>query len=317
MKKIAIYGNCQAPALTRVLPLCAHFRSRFRQVREFEGVHAISLEEQRRFLEKFVPKLDVLVYQPIRHDYRAEESPIFGSEHVKSRLRPRAITISFPSLHFFGYQPRSQTLKSVSSEVDAFCRREFGQAGQQLVHHHQLMRSYLLNRDASQAVHYFDEGEAGDAARAIASAERSLNIMSAAEQEFNIDIPMSGFIFDNFVDRLLFHTPAHPGGDVLVTVARRILDILDMKVTHKEIEAMRRREPLGFVKYPLQRYVRNALNLSFPGPLRYRSRRDYMTKAEMVKAYYGLYDLFDAETWQSMSEKFPHLVGRKASVSPT
>jgi hypothetical protein len=316
LKKLAIYGNCQAPALIRMLETSSNFKRQFTLL-PFPGVHSIPLEDQRRFLEEVVPKLDVFVYQPVRQHYRAEESPIFGSKHVKGHLRSQATTISFPSLHFLGYQPTSERLKSVPPELDAFCRREFGQAGGQLIHHYPIVRSYLLRRDVSEAVRFFDEGEAGDAARAIAQTERSLNIMSAAEQEFAVDIPMSDFIFTNFTERLLFHTPSHPRGPVLARVTRRILNILEFKITREEIKDMRRVEPLGVVKYPLQRYVRKALELSFPGPIGYSFRRDFMTKAEMVEKYYALYDLFNAETWPSMSRKFPLLPAREASASTT
>jgi hypothetical protein len=316
MKKLAIYGNCQAPALIRMLETSSNFRSQFVSV-PFPGVHSIPLEAQRRFLEQVVPKLDVLVYQPVRHSYRAEESVIFGSEHVKGHLRSQATTISFPALHFLGYQPTSERIKSyVPPDLDAFCRREFGQAGGRLLHHAPIVRSYLLRRDVSEAVRSFDEGEAGDAARAIAQAERSLNIMGAAEREFDIDIPMSDFIFTNFSERLLFHTHSHPGSPVLVRVARQLLNILEFKMTGEEIKNMRRLEPLGAVRYPLQRYVRQALELSFRGPIGYRFRRDSMTKVEMVEKYYALYDLFNAETWQSMGPKFRLPLADEASGSP-
>jgi hypothetical protein len=272
------------------------------------GVHTIPVEDQRSFLEEIAPKVDVLVYQPILNRYRGEESPIFGSDHVKSHIPAQAIKVSFPSLHFFGYQPRAAKCTVVTPEAGAFCKREFGQSGRQLIHHHQVVRSYLIDRDVSEAVRAFDEGEPGDEAQAIDKTEQSLNHMRYAETHFDIDIRMSGFISDRFADRMLFHTVAHPGGEVLVRVARRILNILSVDVTREEMQRMRWLEPLAFVVYPLQSYVRKALNLRFSGPAEFSSYDGVMTKTEMVEKYYGLYDLFNRDIWEAMSDRFPDLV---------
>jgi hypothetical protein len=283
-----------------MLEIPASFKAQF-NLKRLRRVHSTPLDRQRTFLEEVAPKLDVLVHQPIREDYRAEEAPIFGSDHAKSHTN--ATAISFPSLHFFGYHPRSKSCTVTSPEADAFCRREFGQTARGLVHHRQIVRNYLFGRDIAEAVSSFDRGEAEDAKQALVKVEDTLDHMRHAEKRFDIDIPMSGFIAERFRDQMLFHVPAHPGGEVLCEVARRILELLSVKVTPEEIERMRRLEPLGFIQHPLQSYVREALNLSFPGPRRFVFRGQVMTKPQMVERYYALYDLFDDDMWLGMSRE--------------
>jgi hypothetical protein len=300
-RKIAIYGNCHAPSLVRMLQGCPSVRQQVDLV-QFEGVHAISLGDQRRFLQEAAPELDVLVHQPIREDYR--ESHIFGTEYVRRHIRPRAITISFPSLQFAGYHPRAAPCSTVTPDVDAFCKEQFGRPGSELFHFAQVAHSYLLGRDIEAALGAFDEGEVNDAAHAVTRTEQTLGYMKDAEQEFDIDIPMSGFISDNFAKRLLFHTRVHPGTEVLARVCRRILEILSLEVTAEEIKGIRRLDPLGSVHYPLQTYVSRALNLRFSGPVAFKSQTSSMTKAEMIEKYYVLYGMFTPEMWQELEQRF-------------
>jgi hypothetical protein len=300
-KKIAIYGNCHATSLARMLQCCSSFREQFDLAR-FEGVHTVSQREQRTFLQKVAPELDVLVYQPVKDNYR--KSRIFGTDRVKGHIRPKAFTISFPSLQFAGYHPRSDPCKTVTPEVDAFCKEEFGRAGDDLLHYAQVAHSYLLGRDVDAAIDAFDEGEADDAARAVAITQQTLRHMEDAEQNFNIDIPMSGFIADNFTKRMLFHTRLHPGGRVLARVCQRLLEILRLEVTAEDIERIRRLDPLGSVHYPVQGYVSRALNLRFSAPVAFKSQTSFMTKAEMIEKYYLLYSMFKPEMLQELGQKF-------------
>jgi SAM-dependent methyltransferase len=309
-KKIALYGDYHAQALARMLQNASSFRRKFSLARS-EGAHSVSQKRHGKFLRDVVPELDVLIHQPISDDYRGTD--IFGADNVKRRIRPEAMTISFPRLQFFGYQPTSYLCKNITPEVDRFCKEQFGPAGRELLHYGQVMSSYLRGRDVSEAIYAFDEGEADDAARVILRTEQTLEHMSNVEKEFHVDIPMSGFIYDNFAERLLFHTPRHARSEVLVGIVERILDFLSLEVTNEEIEGMRRLAPLAFVEYPLQAYVVRALNLRFAAPAEFASRTIVMSKAEMIERYYALYDLFNAEMWETMSGKFPRLVSRLGS----
>jgi hypothetical protein len=315
-KKIAIYGNCQAPSLAAMLRRCSSFREKFNVIR-WEAVHAISEQEQLKCLQEVAPELDVLVYQPVRDKYRG--SAIFGAEHVKGHLPRHAVTISFPSLHFAGYYPGAAKFRTVTPEVAVFCRQEFGTAAAELFHYRQIANSYLRGRDVEAAVRAFDEGETDDAKRALATTIKTVRRMRTTEERFGIDIPMSDFISNNFSERMLYHSPVHPGSEVLTRVCRLILEILGLKATTEEVERIKRLDPLALVDYPLQNYVSRALNLRFSAPAYYESKTTFMTKGEMVEKYYALYAMFTPKIWGVIQRKFfdkpPLEVGRGGSES--
>jgi SAM-dependent methyltransferase len=305
-KKIAIYGNWQAPAVSRMLEMCSPFDREFKIV-HLRGVHAISEERQRTFLREIVPTLDVLIYQPVPAGYR--RSSLFGAEQVKRRARAEKI-ISFPFLEFFGYQPRSGISRKVTPEADALCTQQFNISASQLLHYEHVVRSYLLGDAVSSAVDVFHEGEEGDLKRAMRRAKQSIEVMKEVEQSNEVDLPMSDFIAENFAERLLFHAPRHPSGQLLVEVCSRLIEHLSAEAEPEDIRRMRRLDPLRIVEYPLQAYVVEALDLRFPVPIRFASKDRVMDTGQMIESYYALYRMLDSESLQAIGKLFPRLASR-------
>lgn len=88
---------------------------------------------------------------------------------------------------------------------------------------------------------------------------------------------------------MLFWSPRHPKGELLADIALIALSEIGITPTDEEITRLSQRDPLRLPRYPMQDFLRQALELEFKGPDRFRSKSADLSLAEMIEGYYEIY----------------------------
>lgn len=231
-KLLVVWGNCQAEALRLVLSSSPD--SRYRTVR-VPPVHELERADL-PMVERVVSGAEVVVTQPVRAGYRG--LPIGGPDLTE--MAPSARHVVWPVIRYGGLYPFQVIVRHPANP-------SIVPAG---VPYHDL-RTVLAARDGRTR---FDEWDVDlEPDRIREAAEWSADQLAVREKR-NCDIGISDVLLG--LGARAAHTINHPGNDVLVTLAARILDALDSTAPCPP-----RRELLGNMRAPLEHRVIGALGL--------------------------------------------------------
>jgi hypothetical protein len=215
-KKYAIFGNCQGPKLNNFLITNDDFNNNFKCEGSYY-VPGISDKEIDDLYDKILPVIDLIIIQPINENYRNNYK--LSTKSILSHIKTDCIVIIYPSAYFSFYHPY---LKSIVSEKYYDC----------LIHplwfHHDilLIKLYLeLSGDEEKIMEkYLDQvNSANYFTKDFLQQILSSNINELINRENNYInyvpsisntvhfIKSSKFISENFDQKLLFYTYAHPG----------------------------------------------------------------------------------------------------------
>lgn len=229
-----VVGNCQAEALRQVLDAVPD--RRYRTVR-IPPVHEIERSDL-PYLDSLLAASAVLVSQPVRAGYR--DLPL-GTSELAERLSSSATCIRWPVIRYAGLYPfqaivRHPADRSVVPPV---------------VPYHDL-RTVAAARAGLSPSSVWDVDVSADQLRAAAEASRD---ELARRERRDCDVGVSDVLGPCGAQAA--HTINHPGNRVLETLARRILDAADVRLSVPAIS----RTLLDSVHAPLEPRVLTALGL--------------------------------------------------------
>lgn len=223
---LMVVGNCQAESLRILLESTGEVNSiRVPPVFEWSA-------EDLSIVQRLLPRLDALVMQPIRNDYRGLAC---GTEQLEAQLRPGASSVRFPVLRYSGLHPFQVIVRDPK---DPSLNPPF-------VPYHDLRT--VVAAYAQSPVN--QEVTAGpDALRA---AEReSVEQLQRREQAHGTVV-----VSDVLTGHPHWHTINHPDNSTLTVLAQRVVETL---LINREIKAPDR-ELLRSVEAPVQPEITRAL----------------------------------------------------------
>lgn len=225
--RLAVFGNCQAEALRVALDTAGVLDS----VR-MPPVHELD-EADLPHLDRLLAWVDVLVAQSVADDYRG--MPL-GTSQVAARLRPQARVVHAPNYFFSGLYPEQVLVRHPEIEDPP------------VVPYHDVRR---LGRAAGWDGPWEAPAELVREVAAASLAE--LERRERAQQSLRISdvVRASGAAAGRTVD--------HPGNEVLLALARRVLE--EVRPGSGEAVQDPGRVLLASVATPLSRGVLEALDL--------------------------------------------------------
>ncbi|MEH3139074.1 MAG: WcbI family polysaccharide biosynthesis putative acetyltransferase [Mycobacterium kyogaense] len=230
-----VVGNCQAEALRRVLDSVP---ARPYQTVRIPPVHELT-QRDLPHLNELLGRAAVLLSQPIRPDYR--DLPV-GTRQLAERLDPGARVVRWPVIRYAGLYPfqvivRRPADRSLTPPV---------------VPYHDL-RTIAAARAGRSPDDPWDVDVSAEQIRAVAALSRDeLAMREARDCDVGISDLLAGFGVD------AAHTINHPGNPVLIALAQRILDHLDVAATAIPVDTVL----LSSVTAPLQPRVLDALGVT-------------------------------------------------------
>lgn len=246
-KTYLVYGSCQGPALGRVLDSCPAFSQDWERV-HLPPCHEISEAQLHYVIAAILPRLDLLIYQPVSVAYRGE---MFSSGHLRRQLPTGTPALSYPYLHWEGYMP--------SSTPHAW--------GLDTYHD---MYVDVLVADVARRRAGFDtfinayQDLGGEFQRQLAQIEQwGVGELRQRESETNsdervTDVVLSDYIAQHWRQQLLFYTANHPSRPLFEETARRLMNLLGY--APQQAQFPQAVDPLDSVQLP----ILPRLGLRFP-----------------------------------------------------
>lgn len=283
MKKYTVYGNCQARIMPSVLNSSKVFKSMFQYV-NVKTVHTITIEELDYYINEVLPQLDLFIFQPVSKKYNNNEQ--YSTDFLLSKLKPDAISISFPSCYFTGYTPEIKHTKLVRDGIN---KDEFD-------YHDQNLIKYFLSEASPQPQDFILSDKFYSEEFSLQVVEESLKELERRESsifgsEKQIDIKVSKFIRDNYQKERLFHTVNHPSKPLFIYLGEAILDFLTIKdkVTFFK-------DPLEHTVYPIYKSHYQNLKLNFDNFSEYKIQNQDYKPEDIIKKYIDYYQKIPKET---------------------
>jgi hypothetical protein len=178
--KVLFYGGCHAVALEGMFRAAATGWHRFDSLQNFVLINAGTPFPYERLRD-----FDAVVYSPVRNKDQ------WNTAHLVDRCKALRIeTVSFPWLQWNGYFPDVMELSGQAPHIWSY--RRFVELAAQGWTDAQLLAD-ARSREAFNPLPY-----------------RDWSFSTLEEHEAEVDLPISGFIRDNFQARRLLWTPNHP-----------------------------------------------------------------------------------------------------------
>jgi Polysaccharide biosynthesis enzyme WcbI len=208
--KIVVIGNCQASPIGSILSLLSDYVN----VIGVTTVHDLNDVHASKFHDLF-ESAEIIISQMIADTYPVE---FVRTSLIKSQNGGKVITM--PNIFFRGYGAELLTIKS---EDGKNIKGILGDYHNQIV-----LQSFQDGKSTEEALgllldpDYFSEEH-------VQVAQASFNELKIREKSTNVII--SDAIECGFVDSRLFHTFNHPSSTLLIELAKRLVNYLDIPIT--------------------------------------------------------------------------------------
>lgn len=232
-KLCLIHANCQGEPLEELLNLNPDFSDHY-ETRHFTNY----LREP--IPDRLIEGCDLFLYQYVGKDWGK-----LGSDHLCSKLKPRSVSLAIPSMFFKNYWPLWTNTPGFDYPdifLESLLERELTES--------QILHLYLNSR--LDRIYDFTTLTSGSEKHELAKENRT-------------PIKYVDYIKENYRERRLFNTVNHPGKELMIRTADKILNQLGMApLTDKAI----REYPETFpeIELPIHPQVAEKLDLNFGGP---------------------------------------------------
>ena len=279
-KTVIVLGNCQAQMLEGIIGQASHDVA----VKRLPPVFELTDQDRPTVVAAF-EKADHIFAQRVSEDYHLE--------WVRpSQLREKYFhkTLIWPNLYFDGYFPDAQYMY----------RAPYGKVQGPLDDYHlrRVFESHKAGRTAASAVDSIVRGDPRLDANAF---EKSFGQLTLREKD--VDVPISDFIRSEVARRRSFYTPNHPFNVLLIEMARRLADRVDLLFSMERASAFSYSlNQIYIPSYPsirtlnsitfteLDSYLGRTVEAVTPDAIKLGAAR-YYTPAELVGEFYRLYNV--------------------------
>jgi hypothetical protein len=282
MKKYTVYGNCQARVLASVLNSSKIFKSQFEYL-DVKAVHKMTPKDLECTINEVLPQLDLLIFQPVSEKYQNNER--YSTNYLLQKLKSDAMSISFPSCYFSGYNPELKRTKLIKEGVN---KDEFN-------YHDKNLIKYFLSEKIADSEYiifgddfYSKEFSCQAVEESIKELEkRELSIFGSERQ---IDIKVSQFIRDNYQKERLFYTFNHPSKALFIYLGKAILRFLGI-----EDRIALYKDPFAHTIYPIYKSHYQNLKLQFDNTTVYKIENQEYQYTDFIQKYIDYYSKISRE----------------------
>jgi hypothetical protein len=278
-KTIVVLGNCQAQMLESLMALASQDVT----VKRLPPVFELGEQNRAEVVAAF-EKADHIFAQRVSQDYAIEW---VRPDWLRATF-PHKVLV-WPNIYFDGYFP----------DIHYIYRAPYGKVQGPLDDYHlrRVFDAHKAGRTVASAVDSVTRGEPRLDQNAF---EKSLAQLRLREQD--VDVTISDFVADEVGRRRAFYTPNHPCNFLLVEMARRLADRVDL------LFSMERAETFGYaldkIYIPIYSAIIRSQSVTFAETADYRGRSvesatsqsiaigDQKTYApvELVEQFYRIYD---------------------------
>ncbi|NKF50080.1 hypothetical protein G3R49_05790 [Shewanella sp. WXL01] len=207
-----VIGNCQAGPIAAMLDRMLPCWTKLQPIL----VHLINDQNKKQYAE-IIKKADVIIHQPVSNAFGE-----FSTNNLKKIFHNKKF-ISFPVLYFSGYfsslmylrKPGGGTLPGVLGDY----------------HDSRLVRGVLSGLSNEEIVESISKSSA---VNARTKCKESIDVLRKREEE--LDIRVSNYLESEFSKRQLFYVFNHPSNELLLKVARSVIDILQEVEVHQTFD---------------------------------------------------------------------------------
>ena len=278
-KTIVVLGNCQAQMLEGILALAGQDVT----VKRLPPVFEIGEQERAEVIAAF-EKADHIFAQRVSQDYHLEW---VRPDWLRATF-PHKVLI-WPNIYFDGYFP----------DIHYIYRAPYGKVQGPLDDYH-LRRVFDAHKAGRTVASAVDSITKGDLRLDQNAFEKSLGQLTLREQD--VDVKISDFVADEVGQRRAFYTPNHPFNFLLVEMARRLADRVDL------LFSMERAETFGYaldkIYIPIYSAIIRSQSVKFAETAGYLGRQvdvatsqiiavgaqKTYTPVELVEQFYRIYD---------------------------
>jgi Polysaccharide biosynthesis enzyme WcbI len=278
-KIVVVLGNCQAQMLEGMLGHAGQNVT----VKRLPPVFELTEQDRPTVVAAF-EKADHIFAQRVSDDYHLEWA---RPSHLRENFPHKALI--WPNLYFDGYFPDAQYMY----------RAPYGKVQGPLDDYHlrRVFEAHKAGRTATSAVESIVRGDPKLDTNAF---EKSFDQLTLREKD--VDVIISDFVRSEVGRRRSFYTPNHPFNTLLVEMARRLADRVDLLFSMERAEAF----PYSLDRIYIRTHpsIRASYSLPFSEPETYLGRKvetitpdtiqlgaeQHYTPAELVDEFYRLYD---------------------------
>ena len=211
-KKLAVYwGNCQSGFMKEFLIRCPIWYKEYILL-DIPQVHRFTSQKSRFMIdEKFWELCSVLLYNHVGIENRFAEE--FATDYIVKKVPRDCLKITIPYAFFRGYHPQTYGARKSNSNLftiaDKYvdCLAEEGKSANEIVE--KVLSPKFLDKET-----------------VMTFVQDSLHEMRRREMEFSCNIIISDYIEENYRQKQLFHSPAHPIPELYVVMAKRVLSYI-------------------------------------------------------------------------------------------
>lgn len=290
MVNVYIQGNCQAPAMAKLLrEACPAWR-----VDALE-VYLVDLEQGRQLVLDKIATADIAIVQPIVDEYRGVDW--LSTKYLKANVRPDCRVIVFPSIYTPGLYPELKTIRSGQGRL---------RLGNIEVHNILLAHFIADGVEPAAAVARVLDAKIYTPNFVEAILERNWKDLRRREVAAGADVRVSDIIRWDACKRRLMHYHNHPTRSLLSQVAGRVLRALGYRERISEEGA----DHLDYLQVPVLPSI--AHHLGWSAEL---YRRDFRFGAVCLSQEAYLHQI--AQTYAGLAPGIlsQHLAGEPAAVS--
>ncbi|NDV91685.1 hypothetical protein GTH32_10870 [Alteromonas sp. 345S023] len=274
MKRFAIIANCQRRPIVQALKKNTDFSANFLEVMlppvfQMEDKHF-------RHLENWLPKLDLIIYQPVE----SETFKTARSANIENVV-PKAKRLKIPNLYFAGYHSGLVKFGVELNKFDEY-KRHIEVCGVQ--HYKFLIHCFQKGLSVSETYSRLVNHELLSSDDIVNSCNESISVLRQREVMAGVDIPVSEAIAQNFKSTKLFHIHNHPSNHMLSIFLGSLFDKLGLK----EKPLIEGPELLAHEYPPILPNVAQALDLGF-SHTEGKFADEYVTTEEWVDNCFALY----------------------------
>ena len=297
MKKIfTIIGNCQSLGIAQLLRSNKVFENSYEYV-FIKSIHEFEIEELEELYKKIIPKLDLVIIQPIDRNYKNHVK--YSTFEILSSVNIRCKKILFPSLYFSLYQPNLQYIyhEKIQSGIlhipsdyhDNCLIKIFIDKEDDKLRNYVDKYEYLINSET-----YFGEKLLMDLL------ESNICELKKRESFYHKYIPKniecsiinSSEIISRFYNKqLLFYSVNHPTKFLLKLICNEILKILKIDEENYPDNL----DPLYVNVIPIFKSLNQILDFDVEKYYKLMLNNKELSLEELVKAYIDVYREIDKQ----------------------
>lgn len=268
-KQFTVCGNCQALPLGQLLSNNKEFSEQYEFVPFPKPIFMLK-EQDLDEVKVFLSKMDLFVFQQVGNAFGEH----FSSEAMLSYTKSACKRLSFPSIYFTGYTPDLVYLRKSGASVNHYSD----------YHDAALVNFYLEDAQTAHAKYQaaLNDPNYLSEQQILTNATNSLNELKKREE--GVDVTISDFIEEKWLEDLLFFSFNHPSRRVLVEVARRLLS--RMNINNLDIPG--NYEFLRESIVPIHRSIRNLIKNPITEEIKIQGKSQSVV--EFARAHLNIYE---------------------------